>query len=96
VQSALALTSRYFSCGFKYLLPRMADGERSIVWISDSKKEAGSITELPEKRGERSQWVSADGESERAKERTPARDRRFQLHNEKEGNTQAIGAPNRQ
>ena len=76
VQSALALTSRVFS-ELRFQVPALqgwltASGR--IVWISDSKKEAGiQFTELPgEARREIHKWVSADGESERAQERTPA------------------------
>lgn len=76
VQSALALTSREFS-ELRFQVPTLqgwliASGR--IVWISDSKKEAGiQFTELPgEARREIHKWVSADGEPERAKERIPA------------------------
>src|SRR6266849_450487 len=73
LQSALALTSRVFS-ELRFQVPALqgwltASGR--IVWISDSKKEAGiQFTELPgEARREIHKWVSAEGESERAKER---------------------------
>ena len=76
VQSALALTSREFS-ELRFQVPALqgwltASGR--IVWISDSKKEAGiQFTELPgEARREIHKWVSADGESERVKERIRA------------------------
>src|SRR6267143_5253015 len=76
VRSALALTSRKFA-ELRFQVPvsqgwLTASGR--IVWISDSKKEAGiQFTELPgEARREIHKWVSADGESERAQERTPA------------------------
>ncbi len=75
VQSALALTSRVFS-ELRFQVPALqgwltASGR--IVWISDSKKEAGiQFTELPgEARREIHKWVSAEGESETAKERIP-------------------------
>ena len=75
VQSALALTSRVFS-ELRFQVPALqgwltASGR--IVWISDSKKEAGiQFTELPgEARREIHKWVSAEGESPRAKERIP-------------------------
>jgi TonB family protein len=75
VQSALALTSRVFS-ELRFQVPALqgwltASGR--IVWISDSKKEAGiQFTELPgEARREIHKWVSAEGESQRVKERIP-------------------------
>src|SRR5258706_14115324 len=75
VQSALALTSRVFS-ELRFQVPALqgwltASGR--IVWISDSKKEAGiQFTELPGKaRREIHKWVSAEGEPPRAKERIP-------------------------
>jgi TonB family protein len=75
VQSALALTSRVFS-ELRFQVPALqgwltASGR--IVWISDSKKEAGiQFTELPgEARREIHKWVSAEGESQRGKERIP-------------------------
>src|SRR5258708_1173107 len=75
VQSALALTSRVFS-ELRFQVPALqgwltASGR--IVWISDSKKEAGiQFTELPgEARREIHKWVSAEGESPRGKERIP-------------------------
>ena len=76
VQSALALTSREFS-ELRFQVPAFqgwltASGR--IVWISDSKKEAGvQFTELPgEARREIHKWVSAEGAPEKAKERVPA------------------------
>jgi TonB family protein len=76
VQSALALTSREFS-ELRFQVPALqgwltASGR--IVWISDSKKEAGiQFTELPgEARREIHKWVLAEGEAERTKERSPA------------------------
>src|SRR6266436_1604751 len=76
VQSALALTSREFS-ELRFQVPALqgwltASGR--IVWISDSKKEAGiQFTELPgEARREIHKWVLAEGEAERTKERIPA------------------------
>src|SRR6267143_564239 len=75
VRSALALTSRKFA-ELRFQVPALqawltASGR--IVWISDSKKEAGiQFTELPgEARREIHKWVSAEGESPRAKERIP-------------------------
>lgn len=77
VQSALALTLREFS-ELRFQVPAVqgwltASGR--IVWISDSRKEAGiQFTELPgDARREILKWVSADGESERVEERVPAR-----------------------
>src|ERR1700719_3275812 len=65
VQSALALTSREFS-QLRFQVPAlqgwlMASGR--IVWVSDSKKEAGiQFTEPPgEARSEIQQWVAAEG-----------------------------------
>ena len=76
VQSALALTSREFS-ELRFQVPAFqgwltASGR--IVWISDSRKEAGiQFTELPgEARREIHKWVSAEGAPEKSKERTPA------------------------
>ena len=75
VQSALALTSREFS-ELRFQVPALqgwlaASGR--IVWISDSKKEAGiQFTELPgEARREIHNWVSAEGAPEKSKERIP-------------------------
>jgi TonB family protein len=75
VQSALALTSRAFS-ELRFQVPALqgwltASGR--VVWISDSKKEAGiQFTELPGvARREIHKWVSAEGEPERTKERIP-------------------------
>jgi TonB family protein len=75
VQSALALTSREFS-ELRFQVPSLrgwltASGR--IVWMSDSKKEAGiQFTELPgEARTEIQNWVSADGVPEKSKERIP-------------------------
>ncbi len=65
VQSALALTSREFS-ELRFQVPALqgwltASGR--IVWISDSKKEAGiQFTELPGgARAEIQNWVAAEG-----------------------------------
>jgi TonB family protein len=76
VQSALALTSRVFP-ELRFQVPALqgwltASGR--LVWISESKREAGiQFTELPgEARREIHKWVSADGEPERVKERIPA------------------------
>ena len=75
VQSALALSSGVFS-ELRFQVPALqgwltASGR--VVWISDSKKEAGiQFTELPgEARREIHKWVSAEGEPERVKERIP-------------------------
>lgn len=75
VQSALALTSREFH-ELRFQVPSLrgwltASGR--IVWMSDSKKEAGiQFTELPgEARTEIQNWVSADGVPEKSKERIP-------------------------
>jgi TonB family protein len=75
VQSALALTSRVFS-ELRFQVPAVqgwlaASGR--IVWLSDSKKEAGiQFTELPgEARREIHKWVSADGAREPVKEKLP-------------------------
>jgi TonB family protein len=75
VQSALALTSRAFS-ELRFQVPALqgwltASGR--VVWISDSKKEAGiQFTELPGvARREIHKWVSAEDEPEKAKERIP-------------------------
>ncbi len=75
VQSALALTSREFP-ELRFQLPALqgwltASGR--IVWVSDSKKEAGiQFTELPgEARAEIQRWVSAEGAPEKSKERIP-------------------------
>ena len=75
VQSALALTSREFQA-LRFQVPAvqgwLTAGGR-IVWISDSKKEAGiQFTELPgEARREIQRWVLADGEPEKTAERVP-------------------------
>src|SRR5467141_2015410 len=76
VQSALALTSREYP-EFRFQVPALqgwltASGR--IVWISDSKKEAGiQFTELPrEARKEIQKWVSAEGDPKEARERIPA------------------------
>src|SRR5260370_31070242 len=75
VRSALALTSGKFA-ELRFQV-RVSQGwltaSGRIVWISDSKKEAGiQFTELPgEARREIHKWVSAEGESPRAKERIP-------------------------
>ena len=75
VRSALALTSRKFA-ELRFQVPvsqgwLTASGR--IVWISDSKKEAGiQFTELPgEARQQIHVWVSAEGESEKAGETLP-------------------------
>ena len=75
VQSALALTSREFS-ELRFQVPSLqgwltASGR--IVWISDSKKEAGiQFTELPgEARTEIQKWVAAEGTPEKSRERIP-------------------------
>jgi TonB family protein len=75
VQSALALTSSEFS-GFRFQVPALhgwlkASGR--VVWMSESKKEAGiQFTELPEEaRREILKWVAAEGDLSGAKERTP-------------------------
>src|SRR3981189_212192 len=79
VQSALALTSRVFS-ELRFQVPALqgwltASGR--IVWMSESKKEAGiQFTELPgEARREIEKWVSsaeADGPKERVTPTRPA------------------------
>jgi hypothetical protein len=75
VQSALALTSREFS-ELRFQVPALqgwlaASGR--IVWVSDSKKEAGiQFTELPsDARREIQQWVAAEGAPEKVRERIP-------------------------
>jgi TonB family protein len=75
VQSALALTSREFP-ELRFQVPALqgwlaASGR--IVWISDSKKEAGiQFTELPgDARTEIQKWVAAEGATEKYKERIP-------------------------
>ena len=75
VQSALALTSREFP-ELRFQVPSLqgwltASGR--IVWISDSKKEAGiQFTELPgEARTEIQKWVAAEGTPEKSRERIP-------------------------
>jgi len=75
VQSALALTSREFS-ELRFQVPSLqgwliASGR--IVWISDSKKEAGiQFTELPgQARREIQQWVAAEGAPEKVAQRIP-------------------------
>jgi TonB family protein len=75
VQSALALTSREFS-ELRFQVPALqgwltASGR--IVWVSDSKKEAGiQFTELPgEARREIEKWVSAGDTPDRTRERIP-------------------------
>jgi len=75
VQSALALTSREFP-ELRFQVPSLqgwltASGR--IVWISDSKKEAGiQFTELPrEARKEIQKWVAAEGTPEQSRERIP-------------------------
>jgi len=77
VQSALALTSREFS-ELRFQVPAFqgwltASGR--IVWLSDSRKEAGiQFTELPaEARREIQKWVSAEGDSERPTRAVAAR-----------------------
>jgi TonB family protein len=75
VQSALALTSREFQA-LRFQVPAvqgwLTAGGR-IVWMSDSKKEAGiQFTELPgEARREIQRWVLAEGEPEKIVERVP-------------------------
>jgi TonB family protein len=75
VQSALALTSREFQA-LRFQVPAvqgwLTAGGR-IVWMSDSKKEAGiQFTELPgEARREIQRWVLAEGEPENTAERVP-------------------------
>src|SRR5690349_19349701 len=75
VRSALALTAREFA-ELRFQVPvsqgwLTASGR--IVWLSDSKKEAGiQFTELPEgARKEIHQWASAECESEDASESLP-------------------------
>ena len=75
VQSALALTSREFR-ELRFQIPALrgwltASGR--IVWMSDSKKEAGiQFTELPaEARAEIQKWVSEEGTPEKSAERIP-------------------------
>jgi TonB family protein len=75
VQSALALTSREFP-ELRFQVPSLqgwltASGR--IVWISDSKKEAGiQFTELPgDARTEIQKWVAAEGTPEKSRERIP-------------------------
>lgn len=76
VQSALALTSREFP-ELRFQVPSLqgwltASGR--IVWISNSKKEAGiQFTELPgDARTEIQKWVAAEGTPEQSRERIPA------------------------
>jgi TonB family protein len=100
VQSALALTSRVFS-ELRFQVPALqgwltASGR--IVWISDSKKEAGiQFTELPgEARREIHKWVSAEGESQRGKERIPgARPSGIQRTEGTDARRQILDAPYR-
>ncbi len=75
VQSALALNSREFP-ELRFQVPSLqgwltASGR--IVWISDSKKEAGiQFTELPgDARTEIQKWVAAEGTPEQSRERIP-------------------------
>ena len=75
VQSALALTSSEFA-GFRFQVPALhgwlkASGR--VVWLSESKKEAGiQFTELPEEaRREILKWVAAEGDLPETKEGTP-------------------------
>jgi TonB family protein len=75
VQSALALTSREFS-ELRFQVPALQGwltARGRIVWVSDSKKEAGiQFTELPgEARSEIQQWVAAEGAPEKVTERIP-------------------------
>jgi len=75
VQSALALTSREFS-ELRFQVPALQGwltARGRIVWVSDSKKEAGiQFTELPgEARREIQQWVAAEGAPEKVTERIP-------------------------
>jgi TonB family protein len=75
VQSALALTSREFS-ELRFQVPALQgwlSASGRIVWVSDSKKEAGiQFTELPgEARREIQQWVTAEGSPEKVSERIP-------------------------
>jgi outer membrane biosynthesis protein TonB len=75
VQSALTLSAREFT-ELRFQVPAFqgwltANGR--IVWMSDSKKEAGiQFTELPgEARREIHKWVAAEGDPEEARERVP-------------------------
>lgn len=75
VQSALALTSLEFS-ELRFQVPALQGwltARGRIVWISDSKKEAGiQFTELPgEARSEIQQWVAAEGAPEKVRKRIP-------------------------
>jgi TonB family protein len=75
VQSALALTSDEFR-ELRFQVPavqRWLTAGGRIVWMSDSKKEAGiQFTELPgDARREIQRWVLADGEPEKTAERVP-------------------------
>jgi TonB family protein len=101
VQSALALTSREFS-ELRFQVPALqgwltASGR--IVWISDSKKEAGiQFTELPgDARREINKWVSAESAPDRATERIPAARRHGATTRQPEGETrnQVSNAPSR-
>jgi len=76
VQSALALTSREFS-ELRFQVPAFQGwltARGRIVWVSDSKKEAGiQFTELPgDARREIEKWVSAGDAPEKTRERIPA------------------------
>jgi hypothetical protein len=75
VQSALTLSAHEFT-ELRFQVPAFqgwltASGR--IVWMSDSKKEAGiQFTELPgEARREIHKWVAAEGDPEEARERVP-------------------------
>ncbi|MCU1241288.1 MAG: Ferric siderophore transport system, periplasmic binding protein TonB [Candidatus Acidoferrum typicum] len=75
VQSALALTSREFS-ELRFQVPALQGwltARGRIVWISDSKKEAGiQFTELPgEARADIQQWVAGEDAPEKVTERIP-------------------------
>src|ERR1700736_1482469 len=75
VQSALTLSAREFT-ELRFQVPAfqgwLTAGGR-IVWLSDSKKEAGiQFTELPgDARREIQRWVLAEGEPEKTAERVP-------------------------
>jgi len=76
VQSALALTSREFS-ELRFQVPAFQGwltARGRIVWVSDSKKEAGiQFTELPgDARREIEKWVSAGDAPDKTRERIPA------------------------
>jgi TonB family protein len=94
VQSALTLSAREFT-ELRFQVPAFqgwltASGR--IVWMSNSKKEAGiQFTELPgEARREIHKWVAAEGDPEKAKERVP-----IQSNGSREASKQILDKPYR-